>query len=280
MRSEYSRSLLVTNKFQRDSGMFGIKNKASKKEEGKTPKTNERAAENEPAANLPVGRSGASRVEAEFLCVNAPNNEVQSWRVFKILAELVEGFELLRRYCRAATIFGSSRCEVGDEVYKEAEELGRRLAEEGFAVITGGADGVMRAANKGAKEAGGESVGLNIKLATVQQPNSYTTHGQEFHYFFTRKLMLAFASEVYIFFPGGFGTLDEFFEIMTLVQTKKIKALPIILVGTKYWQPLVAWFGNTLKDHYRTIGDEDMEIYHLVDSVDEVMEVVKARAQL
>lgn len=220
-----------------------------------------------------------TRVEEELLCPSAAEDEVESWRIFKIIAELVTGFELLRNYDLAATIFGSSRCGAGDDVYNEAEELARRLVGEGFAVITGGASGVMQAANKGAKNAGGASVGLNIRLSTAQRPNEYTTVEQEFNYFFTRKLMLSFASHVYIFFPGGFGTLDELFEIMTLVQTKKIKPLLIILIGAKYWKPLIAWFEQTLKTQYRTISEEDMRIYHLVNSVDEAMEVVKSRVE-
>lgn len=225
-------------------------------------------------------RVGPNRIERELLCAAATENEVESWRVFKIIAELVAGFELLRNYDLAATIFGSSHSKTGDDIYNEAEILAKRLVQEGFAVITGGAHGVMQAANKGAKEAGGESVGLNIKLAEAQQSNVYTTHGQEFNYFFTRKLMLAFASEVYIFFPGGFGTLDEFFEILTLVQTKKIKPLPIILIGRAYWQPLIVWFESMLKEGYHTIDEGDMRIYDLVDSVDEVMEMIKRKVQL
>lgn len=237
-------------------------------------------AEREAIAHLPVGRTGASRVEEELLCPAISEYEIESWRIFKIIAELVAGFELLRNYDLAATIFGSSRCETDSAVFKEAEELGRRLAEAGFAVITGGASGVMQAGNKGAKEAGGESVGLNIKLPNAQHLNQYTTVGQEFNYFFTRKLMLAFASEVYIFFPGGFGTLDELFEIMTLVQTKKIKALPVILVGKEYWSPLLTWFEQVLKGRYQTITADDMKIYYLVDSVDEAMTVINERVAL
>ena len=223
---------------------------------------------------------GQSRIEEELLCRSAMDEEIESWRIFKIIAELVSGFELLRKYDLAATIFGSSRCGAGDDVYAQAQELAGRLAKEGFAVITGGASGVMSAANKGAKDAGGASVGLNIKLPQPQPANPDTTDGHEFNYFFTRKIMLSFASEVYIFFPGGFGTLDELFEIMTLVQTKKIKALPIILVGTAYWQPLLDWFTRTLVERYHTITREEMGIYHVVDSVDEVMEVVKNRVRI
>lgn len=268
--------------------MFGIqKTKEDKRPEkmgavtsGRMPRVRQEAVEKEVIANLPVGRTGASRIEEELLCPVVSDAEVESWRVFKIIAELVTGFDLLRNYDLAATIFGSSRCEAGNAVYKDAELLGQKLVGAGFAVITGGANGVMQAANKGAKDAGGESVGLNIKLPTAQRTNGYTTDGHEFHYFFTRKVMLAFASEVYIFFPGGFGTLDEFFEILTLVQTKKVKTVPIILIGKEYWQPLVKWFETSLNDRYHTIDGEDMRIYDLVDSVDEVMEVIKKKVQL
>ncbi|MBI4086623.1 TIGR00730 family Rossman fold protein [Candidatus Kaiserbacteria bacterium] len=238
------------------------------------------AVEKERIANLPVGRTGASRVEEELLSARAKEDEVESWRVFKILAELVAGFDLLRNYDLAATIFGSSRCEADNTVYADAEILARKLVAAGFAVITGGANGVMQAANKGAKDAGGESVGLNITLPATQQANGYTTRSQEFHYFFTRKVMLAFASEVYIFFPGGYGTLDEFFEIMTLVQTKKVKPLPIILIGKDYWQPLLVWFESTLKERYRTIDEGDMRIYDLVETVDEAMAIIKKKVAL
>lgn len=238
------------------------------------------AAKEETIANLPVGRSETSRVDEELLAVHPTTHGIESWRIFKIMSELVSGFELLRGHDLGATIFGSSRCHFGDEVYMQAEELGARLAKEGFAVVTGGGEGVMGAANKGAKEAGGESVGLNIKLPMEQQANSHTTDGMEFNYFFTRKVMLAYASEVYIFFPGGFGTLDELFEIMTLVQTKKIKPIPVILVGREYWEPLVSWFEEMLCVKHQAISPEDMEIFHLVDSVDEAMEVVRERVKI
>lgn len=253
--------------------MFGM----GKQKEKPAARVRKVAEEERTIETLPVGRTGTSRVEEELLSLHSRNNEVESWRIFKIMAELVTGFELLRNYDLAATIFGSSRCQFGDEVYDQAEELAARLAKEGFAVITGGGSGVMGAANKGAKEAGGESVGLNIELPVGQQPNGQTTDEQEFHYFFTRKVMLAFASEVYVFFPGGFGTLDELFEIMTLVQTKKIKPIPIILIGKEYWEPMVRWFEEVLYEQYHAISEEDMQIYHLVDSVDEAMEVVQKR---
>lgn len=138
----------------------------------------------------------------------------------------------------------------------------------------------MDAANKGAKEAGGRSVGLNIELSTKQSPNSNTTDAMQFHYFFTRKVMLSFSSEVYIFFPGGFGTLDEFFEMLTLVQTKKIKPIPIILIGKNFWSPLIAWFEETLKNDYRTIDENDMKLYTIVDTADEAMAEIRRRLTL
>lgn len=260
--------------------MFGLKNtkkEASANVAAKNVSPREKAiAMEEKISTMPVGKTGSSRVESEFLCLESKDNEIESWRIFKIMAELVDGFELLRNYDLAATIYGSARHHFDEQVYKDAEMLAARLAGEGFAVITGGGDGIMGAANKGAKEAGGNSIGLNIQLPTEQQENEYTTDRKEFHYFFTRKVMLAFASEVYIFFPGGFGTLDELFEIMTLVQTKKIKRIPIILMGKTYWQPLITWIEEVLCKE-GAVDDSDMQIYQLVDSVDEAMEVIKKR---
>lgn len=250
----------------------------------KTDEVNQSPAERieatqEKISNLPVGRTGSNRVEEELLN-ETKRDEIESWRIFKIMAELVSGFEILRNYELAATIFGSARCSFGDEIYMQAEELAGRLAEKGFAIITGGGQGVMGAANKGAKEAGGDSVGLNIELPSEQQLNQYLTDSQEFHYFFTRKVMLAYASEVYVFFPGGFGTLDELFEIMTLVQTKKVKQVPIVLVGRSYWEPLIDWMCNTLDAKYHAISAKDMELFTLVDSVDEAMDVITRSMKL
>ncbi len=223
------------------------------------------------------------RIERTLLC--GDNNAIESWRIFKIMAEFVSGFEVLRRYDLAATFFGTARCEFGDKVYENTTNLARRLTEAGFTIITGGGSGAMEAANKGAHEAGGDSVGLNIRLPKEQITNSYVTDSEGFHYFFTRKVMLAFASEVYIFMPGGFGTLDEFFELTTLVQSKKIRPLPLILVGKTYWEPLLHWIEADLYSTYHAIDKEDMEIYHLVDSVDEAYDEVmrlteKARARI
>jgi len=206
------------------------------------------------------------RIDEELFEENRP---IESWRIFKIIAEFVSGFEMLQRYGLTVTFFGTARCKFGDRVYQMASELAGMLSRAGFTIMTGGGGGVMEAANRGAHEAGGASVGLNIHLPGEQALNAYTTDAMSFHYFFTRKVMLSFASEVYIFFPGGFGTLDEFFEIVTLVQTKKIKPLPIILIGRDYWEPLLGWIERDLYRKYGAIDEKDMNIYHLTETVEE-----------
>ena len=200
--------------------------------------------------------------------------KIESWRIFKIMSEFIEGFDIIRRYGLAASFFGSARASLGDNSYKDAEELARRLSKKGFAIITGGSSGIMQAANKGAFEAGGASVGLNINLSEVQHYNPYLTEKFGFDHFFVRKVMLTYASEVYVYFPGGFGTLDEFFEIITLVQTKKIRKVPIVLYGKSYWGPLLAFIEKTLYQERATIAEHDMELYMLVDSVDEAYEYI------
>jgi uncharacterized protein (TIGR00730 family) len=213
--------------------------------------------------------------EEQALLVCKPK-KIESWRVFKIMSEFVEGFDIISRYGLAATFFGSARSTLDPKAYAEAEELAGRLAKKGFAVITGGSAGIMQAANKGAFEAGGVSVGLNINLADSQSYNPYLTEKFGFDHFFVRKVMLTYASEVYVYFPGGFGTLDEFFEIITLVQTKKIRKVPVVLVGKSFWEPLVAFFEKTLYKENSTIDAEDMKLYTLVDSVDEAYDYIVA----
>ena len=200
--------------------------------------------------------------------------KIESWRIFKIMSEFIEGFDIIRRYGLAASFFGSARASLDDDVYKHAEELASRLSKKGFAIVTGGSSGIMQAANKGAFEAGGASVGLNINLPQVQHYNPYLTEKFGFDHFFVRKVMLTYASEVYVYFPGGFGTLDEFFEIITLVQTKKIRKVPIILFGKSYWEPLLAFIEKTLYQERATIDENDMALYTLVDSVDEAYEYI------
>ena len=200
--------------------------------------------------------------------------KVESWRIFKIMSEFVEGFDIIRRYSLAATFFGSARTEPDNVYFEQATELAGRLAKKGFAIITGGSSGIMQAANKGAFEAGGSSVGLNINLAHAQGYNRFLTDRFVFDHFFVRKVMLTFASEVYVYFPGGFGTLDEFFEIVTLVQTKKIRRVPIVLFGRAYWEPLLGAVEKTLYHEFATIDEADMSLYVVVDSVDEAYEFI------
>lgn len=208
-------------------------------------------------------------VEHELFQQGDEDVSATSWRIFRIMAEFVSGFDLLRKYKLAATVFGSARSVPDDKWYQESQKLGYLLGKDGFSIITGGGGGVMGAANKGAYEAGAHSVGLNIKLPHEQRLNSYVTDSETFSFFFIRKVMLSFASEVYIYFPGGFGTLDEMFEIVTLIQTGKIVKVPIILVGKEYWLPLIEWFKTVLYEQYRTIGKNDTEIFYIVDSAEE-----------
>lgn len=199
--------------------------------------------------------------------------KIESWRVFKIMSEFIEGFDIIRRYGLAATFFGSARASLDHVMYRKATELAERLSKRGFAIITGGSAGIMQAANKGAFSAGGASVGLNINLPNAQIYNPYLTERFGFDHFFVRKVMLTYASEIYIYFPGGFGTLDEFFEIITLVQTEKIRRVPVVLFGKEYWGRLDDFIRNTLaKDGL--IDPKDADLYHIVDSVDEAFEYI------
>jgi len=224
-------------------------------------------------------KQGKPEVTEEFKPLVCKPRQLESWRIFKIMSELVEGFELLSKYGLAASFFGSARAGFGDAISQAATELAGRLAKRGFAIITGGASGIMEAANKGAFEAGGASVGLNIRLSDNQGYNKYLTDSLTFDHFFVRKTMLAFASEVYIYFPGGFGTLDEFFEIATLVQTKKIQPVPIVLYGKEYWTPLIDEFEKRLFTAYGAIDEGDLKMYKLVDSVDEAFDYIVANVK-
>jgi uncharacterized protein (TIGR00730 family) len=200
--------------------------------------------------------------------------QIESWRVFKIMSEFVEGFDVIRTYGLAVTFFGSARAVLDKETYTKTEELAGRLAKKGFAVITGGSAGIMQAANKGAFDAGGASVGLNINLPDIEMANPYLTQHFGFDHFFVRKVMLTYASEIYIYFPGGFGTLDEFFEIVTLVKTRKIRKVPIILFDREFWEPLLAVIEKNLYKKYNTIDESDMKLYTVVDTVDEAYEYI------
>ena len=202
------------------------------------------------------------------------------WRVFRIMSELVDGFQYIADFKKSVTVFGSTRIGPGEHWYEEARTLARMLAKHGFVVVTGGGPGIMEGANRGAAEGGGESIGLNIQLPKEQRINPYVNRALGFHYFFTRKLMLTYSAEAYVYFPGGFGTLDEFFEIVTLIQTRKIAAhLPIILVGKEYWGPFSTWIKKELYEKYDAIDKRDMNIYTLVDSAEEAMAIIRKRAK-
>lgn len=201
-------------------------------------------------------------------------NHVSFRRLLKIVKEFRAGFKLVKKYDLAVTFFGSSRTSFDKSIYETATSLAAMLARDGFAVFTGGGNGIMEAANKGAYEAGGQSIGLNIKLPFEQQLNKYTTDKLEFEHFFTRKVVMSFASEAYVYFPGGFGTLDELFEIITLIQTGKIQPIPVILVNKEYWTPLLLWIDEVLNKKNHAINPEDMKIYHLVDTAEEAHELI------
>ncbi len=200
--------------------------------------------------------------------------EEVSWRIFRIMAEFIDGFQFLADLKKEVSFFGSARFLPSNKHYREAEKLAKMLGRAGFTVITGGGPGIMEAANKGASDSGAESIGLNIQLPKEQRINKYVKHGIGFHYFFTRKIMLSASAQAYVFFPGGFGTLDEFFEIVTLVQTKKMERIPIVLVGKDFWGALNSWIEeHVLRNHY-AINREDMDIYKVVDSVEEAYKII------
>ncbi|MFM7100863.1 MAG: TIGR00730 family Rossman fold protein [Verrucomicrobiota bacterium] len=196
------------------------------------------------------------------------------WRVFKIMAEFVDSFDTLSRLGPSVTIFGSARLKPDDPVYKATQEIAAGLARERFAVITGGGPGAMEAANRGAHQAKGSSVGLNIELPFEQKPNRYANVQVNFHYFFSRKVCLVKYSMGFIFVPGGFGTLDELFEVVTLVQTQRIPAFPLVLYGAEFWAGLLAWARTTLQGR-QLISEGDLDLLTIVDTPQAAIEVVK-----
>lgn len=190
--------------------------------------------------------------------------------------EFNKGYNLIKKYPRSVSILGSARFSKDSQYYKKAESLASRIVKElKYAVVTGGGPGIMEAASKGAYEAGGPSLGFVIKLPEEQSVNKYLNDYVEFEFFFSRKTMLFFAAESYVYFPGGFGTLDELFEIITLIQTKKISRTPVILVGKEFWSPFLELFKQKLAIENKTINMEDTEIYKIVDSEDEIIEIIK-----
>lgn len=205
-----------------------------------------------------------------------PINGVESgetWRLFKIMGEFVEGMDALKDISRGISIFGSARTDPDSPYYKTARKTAALFAKKGYTVITGGGGGVMEAANKGASEAGGTSVGLNILLPAEQIPNSYADIRQEFRYFFIRKVMFIKHSKAVIIVPGGFGTLDEAFEVLTLVQTKRIRPIPVIFMGSEYWRGLIDWMKQKVVAQ-KMISPENLDIIRMIDEPEKVVEAV------
>jgi uncharacterized protein (TIGR00730 family) len=213
-----------------------------------------------------------SRMEKQYLIDELSKEE--SWRIFRIMAEFVDSIEDLSAIHNAVTIFGSARIKPGDKYYQMAEKLGQLLAQNGFAVITGGGPGIMEAANKGAVEAGGKSVGMNIKLPFEQKPNPYANVQIDYKYFFIRKVMFVKYAVAYVIMPGGYGTMDEFFEAMTLIQTKRVKSFPLILVGRDYWQGLLDWLQSSMLQK-GMILPFDLELIQVIDEPEEVVKHIK-----
>ncbi len=205
-------------------------------------------------------------------------NEIKSndsWALFKIMGEFVEGYDRMAKIGPCVSIFGSARTPEQSETFALTSEIAKKLSEQGFGIITGGGPGIMKAANKGANEAKGISVGLNIKLPFEQHPNEYIDIDKSiyFDYFFVRKVMFVKYAQGFVVMPGGFGTLDELFEALTLIQTHKIQHFPIILVGTSFWSGLLEWIQNTLLAQ-KTISKEDLDLFKMVDTSDEVVETI------
>ena len=199
-----------------------------------------------------------------------------TWRMFNIMAEFVEGFDVLPDVYPAVSIFGSSRAHPNSAVYRTTEKVAHLLVKNNFNVISGGGPGIMEAANRGAAEAGGKSVGLHIHLPNEQRPNKYANVRLDFKYFFIRKVMFVKYAVAYVIVPGGFGTLDELFEALTLIQTKRIKSFPVVLLDSNFWNGLIDWVKNTLvKD--RRISPADIEIFSLVDTPEEAVDIIKRR---
>ncbi|GAA4882164.1 TIGR00730 family Rossman fold protein [Flaviramulus aquimarinus] len=208
-------------------------------------------------------------------------NEIKtndSWAIFKIMGEFVNGYEKLSKIGPCVSIFGSARTKPDNKYFSLAENIAKRIVESGYGVITGGGPGIMEAGNKGAHLAGGTSVGLNIELPFEQHDNPYIDRDKslDFDYFFVRKVMFVKYSQGFVVMPGGFGTLDELFEAMTLIQTHKIAKFPIVLVGTDFWEGLLDWVKKTLLDTFENISAKDLDLIHLVDTEDEVIDILDA----
>ena len=220
-----------------------------------------------------MGRLRGSGISAPG---QADFTEQDTWRVFRIMAEFVEGYEMMHEIGPAVTVFGSARSEPGSAHYEMGRELGRELVKQGFTVITGGGPGVMEAANRGAREAGGRSIGLNIDLPHEQEPNPYLTDMISFRYFFVRKVMFLKYALGTVVLPGGYGTMDEFFEFMTLLQTERSPSVPAVLMGSGYWEGLAGWLRETMLGA-GYINAEDIDIFHQTDDPAEAASYIRER---
>lgn len=230
---------------------------------------------NKKIVNLPQKNLGIKPLTMKEV-VDACPIDNKTTRGGKVGRELSEGLAFIRKYPKSVSFFGSAKLDEGSEYSEKARSLAKKIVEEtGYAIASGGGPGIMEGVNKGAKEGGGDSLGLGIELPNEQRINPYVTDSYEFYYFFTRKVSLAFSAEAYIYFPGGFGTLDEFFEILTLVQTKKIQKVPIILVGNEYWKPIDKLMREHLLEKFKTIDKEDLDLYTITEDEDEIVEIIK-----
>jgi len=207
--------------------------------------------------------------------IDSIENPVQDlWRIFRVMAEFTEGFEELAPIGPAVSFFGSARAKPQDKYYNLAEQTAAEIAKAGFAVITGGGGGIMEAANKGAAKAGGQSIGLNIELPMEQTPNDYQNLSLNFRYFFVRKVMFLKYAHGFIVFPGGYGTMDEFFESLVLIQTLKQASFPVILMGSNYWEGLTEWMKQKMLEEYEFIAPEDMNVFTVVDEPNAAAEII------
>lgn len=210
-------------------------------------------------------------------CINISNGDETETRVCVINEEFRQGMEVIKTYEKSVSFFGSARTKEGDEHYEQARRIGKRIATEldDYTVVTGGGPGIMEAGSRGAFEAGGRTVGFTITLPMEQVSNPYLTEEVPFYFFFTRKVALAYSAEAYLFFPGGYGTMDELFELLTLIQTEKISNVPVLLIGSEYWKPLDAFIKQVLRDSHKTISPGDVDLYKITDNEDEVIEIIK-----
>ncbi len=252
------------------------KTRPSKQKPKKNQTSEKRAGSNPPVEPALAVRRWSNRKKTRSL-VRTPEAEFYEedpWRIFRIMSEFVEGFETLRLVQPAVSIFGSARAKKSDPYYRLAMKVAEKLSKEGFSIITGGGPGIMEAANRGARKGGGHSVGLNIELPTEQVPNPYIDTYLPFRYFFCRKFMFVRYSDALVILPGGYGTMDELFESLTLVQTERKGKFPIIVMGTEYWGGMVDWLKKQMLGH-GCISQEDLDLFLMTDDPDEVVDIIK-----